>query len=92
MLQFSRAIHLCTRLRNNNIQPLILTQNAITRLKQIAKPNEHLRIIVEGGGCSGFEYKLSLDDKLTDEDLSVEKDGAKVVVDKVGFYARNLLL
>uniref|UniRef100_A0A914YE20 Iron-sulfur cluster assembly 2 homolog, mitochondrial n=1 Tax=Panagrolaimus superbus TaxID=310955 RepID=A0A914YE20_9BILA len=61
----------------------MITENAVNRLKEIAKPNEHLRIVVEGGGCSGFEYKLSLDDKLTDEDLTVEKDGAKVVVDKM---------
>uniref|UniRef100_A0A914QJC5 Iron-sulfur cluster assembly 2 homolog, mitochondrial n=1 Tax=Panagrolaimus davidi TaxID=227884 RepID=A0A914QJC5_9BILA len=63
--------------------PLILTEKAVNRLKEIAKPNEYLRILVEGGGCSGFEYKLSLDDKLTDEDLTVEKDGVKVVVDKM---------
>lgn len=40
-------------------------------------------MIVEGGGCSGFQYKLEIDDKLQKDDLSFGEDGAKVVVDEV---------
>jgi len=40
-----------------------------------------LRVAVEGGGCSGFSYKMDLVDSRNDDDLVVEKDGATVLVD-----------
>lgn len=64
-------------------QQLILTDRAIQRLKNVAKDGESLRIMVEGGGCSGFEYKLSLDKHLNEDDEIIEKDGVKVIIDKV---------
>lgn len=41
------------------------------RLKEIksSNPNKHLRILVDSGGCSGFEYKFSLDSEIKPEDL-----------------------
>jgi iron-sulfur cluster assembly accessory protein len=41
-----------------------------------------LRVAVEGGGCSGFQYDIKLDDP-ADGDLVLEGDGASVVVDEV---------
>ncbi len=41
-----------------------------------------LRVAVEGGGCSGFQYEIKLDDP-ADDDLVIEKDGAKVLIDPV---------
>ena len=44
-----------------------------------------LRVSVEGGGCSGFQYKLDLEEgelSLGDEDVVVEREGARVVVDQ----------
>lgn len=40
-----------------------------------------LRISVEGGGCSGFQYKFDVDRAQTDDDLVIAKDGAVVLVD-----------
>ena len=62
---------------------LVVTDRAANRLKQIIKPGEVLRVTVEGGGCSGFEYKMDLDSKITEEDEVIEKDGVKVIIDKV---------
>ncbi len=42
-----------------------------------------LRVSVEGGGCSGFSYKFDLTDTTQDDDLILEEEGAKVVVDPV---------
>lgn len=41
-----------------------------------------LRVAVEGGGCSGFQYDIKLDEPL-DDDLILEKDGVKVLIDPV---------
>lgn len=63
---------------------IMLTQNCVERLKKIVtSANEFLRVSVEGGGCSGFQYKFDLDTKMYDEDKVFEKDGAKVVVDSI---------
>lgn len=40
-----------------------------------------LRITVSGGGCSGYQYGFSFDDKVTPDDLTFEKDGVRVVTD-----------
>ena len=40
-----------------------------------------LRISVEGGGCSGFQYKFDVDRTKTDDDLVIARDGAVVLVD-----------
>ncbi|HVN01185.1 MAG TPA: iron-sulfur cluster insertion protein ErpA [Caulobacteraceae bacterium] len=42
-----------------------------------------LRVAVEGGGCSGFQYKFDLVDAAEDDDLKVERDGAAAVIDVV---------
>jgi iron-sulfur cluster assembly accessory protein len=42
-----------------------------------------LRVAVEGGGCSGFQYQFDLVDQAQDDDLRVERDGAAALVDVV---------
>lgn len=42
-----------------------------------------LRVAVEGGGCSGFQYQFSLVHQTDDDDLLVERDGARALVDVV---------
>ena len=41
------------------------------------------RVSVEGGGCSGFQYNFSFEEQKNDDDLLIERDGARVVVDPV---------
>ncbi|KFM65769.1 Iron-sulfur cluster assembly 2-like protein, mitochondrial, partial [Stegodyphus mimosarum] len=60
-----------------------LSQTCIGRLKQIATDGVFLRITVDGGGCSGFQYRFDLDSQVNDGDKCFEKDGAKVVIDKI---------
>uniref|UniRef100_A0A915PV99 Iron-sulfur cluster assembly 2 homolog, mitochondrial n=1 Tax=Setaria digitata TaxID=48799 RepID=A0A915PV99_9BILA len=61
---------------------LKITENCVNRLREIAGVGEHLRIMVDGGGCSGFEYKMSLDSKINDSDIVFCKGRAKIVVDE----------
>ncbi|GAB5507754.1 MAG: iron-sulfur cluster insertion protein ErpA [Rhizobiaceae bacterium] len=42
-----------------------------------------LRVAVEGGGCSGFSYKIDLTDSRNDDDIAFEKDGATVLIDEL---------
>ena len=65
--------------------PPQVTDRAFARLAEINATGEAtkaLRVAVEGGGCSGFQYEIKLDDPAAD-DLVLEKDGQKVLVDAV---------
>jgi len=50
-------------------------------LEEEENPELKLRVFVTGGGCSGFQYGFSFDEKQNDGDLAIEKGGIKVVVD-----------
>jgi iron-sulfur cluster assembly accessory protein len=62
----------------------MVTERAFARLAEIGAANEGqaLRVAVEGGGCSGFQYEIKLDAP-SDDDLVLEGEGQKVVVDSV---------
>jgi iron-sulfur cluster assembly accessory protein len=65
---------------------IALTERAARRINEImaAEPEgSMLRISVNGGGCSGFQYAFDVDRTRQDDDLLIEKDGAIVVVDEV---------
>ncbi len=64
--------------------PPKVTSRAFNRLAEIGAAGEGkaLRVAVEGGGCSGFQYEIALDDP-RDDDLVLEGEGQKVVVDAV---------
>jgi len=63
-----------------------LTPSAAARVAAIAgkqgKP-AILRLAVEGGGCSGFQYRFGLADGVEADDLAVERDGVTLVVDSM---------
>jgi iron-sulfur cluster assembly accessory protein len=63
-----------------------LSDRAARRIAEILKAEPQptaLRLAVTGGGCSGFQYNFALDDTQLDEDIVVEKNGAKVLIDPV---------
>lgn len=65
--------------------PPKVTDRAFAQLAEINQASgdtKALRVAVEGGGCSGFQYEIKLDDAAAD-DLVLEKDGQKVLVDAV---------
>lgn len=60
---------------------LKVTDECVKRLQAICDTDEFLRLSVESGGCSGFQYKFELDTSVTKEDCVIEKHGVKIVVD-----------
>ena len=60
--------------------PPRVTPRAFDRIREIG--DRPLRVAVEGGGCSGFQYEIKLDEP-SDGDLVLEKDGARVLIDPV---------
>ncbi|KGM88612.1 Iron-sulfur cluster assembly accessory protein [Roseovarius mucosus DSM 17069] len=64
--------------------PPKVTPRAFARLAEIGAGDQGqaLRVAVEGGGCSGFQYEIKLDQPAQD-DLILEGEGQKVVVDAV---------
>ncbi|PZQ48508.1 MAG: iron-sulfur cluster insertion protein ErpA [Rhodovulum sulfidophilum] len=69
--------------------PPRVTARAFARLNEInageagGQPRKFLRVAVEGGGCSGFQYEIKLEDAAAADDLVLEKDGDAVLIDPV---------
>lgn len=62
-----------------------VTEKALEKIKDLLaeekSPNMAVRMFVQGGGCSGFQYGFTIDDESGDDDFIIEKNGAKFVVD-----------
>ena len=61
-----------------------VSERAARRIGEILKQEPQgtmLRVSVEGGGCSGFQYKFDVERTRADDDLVIARDGAVVVVD-----------
>ena len=68
-------------------QGIVVTENAARRIALLRVREQaegaFLRIAVSGGGCSGFQYGFSFDDRRNKDDFVFERDGVGVVVDEV---------
>ena len=63
-----------------------LSPNAARRIRAIGEAEGRpvmLRVAIEGGGCSGFQYQFDLVDAAQADDVTVERDGAAALVDPV---------
>ena len=62
--------------------PPKVTDRAVLKILEIGH-SKCLRVAVEGGGCSGFQYDIKLEDNQYEDDTVFNKNGAKVVIDSV---------
>ncbi|MBI2548229.1 iron-sulfur cluster assembly accessory protein [Candidatus Woesearchaeota archaeon] len=66
--------------------PVYLSSNAITKVKELmekeGKADNFLRIEVVQGGCAGMSYSFGIDDQQQAEDMLIERDGLKILIDK----------
>jgi iron-sulfur cluster assembly accessory protein len=68
------------------MENITVTERAARRIGEILRreaPGTMLRVSVEGGGCSGFQYKFDMDRARADDDVVIERDGATVLIDQV---------
>lgn len=74
-------------LASSTASELKISDNCVRRLQHIFKDkSEKLRVFVEGGGCSGFQYKFTIESNSNntnkEQDQIFERDGVQVIVDK----------
>lgn len=65
---------------------IALSAAAAARIKSVVAeepPGAGLRVAVEGGGCSGFQYEIGVAPAANGDDLVIERDGARLFVDPV---------
>ncbi|EIC20561.1 iron-sulfur cluster insertion protein ErpA [Thiorhodovibrio frisius] len=65
--------------------PLVFTNSAAAKVADLIKEegNEELmlRVYIQGGGCSGFQYGFTFDEQVQDGDTEVITDGVKLLID-----------
>ena len=71
---------------------ITVTERAARRIGEILRrepPGSMLRVSVEGGGCSGFQYRFDIDRAQADDDVVIRREGATVLIDQlsVGYLA-----
>ena len=66
---------------------LFLTDVAVDKVKEVITReglrDGGLRVAIVGGGCSGFQYNLSLEDNAREDDVIIEQDGVKLFLDPI---------
>ncbi len=74
---------------NEVSQPLDFTAPAAAKVAELIAEEDNqelkLRVYVQGGGCSGFQYGFTFDEEQQDDDTSVDKDGVRLLVDPMSF-------
>ena len=72
---------------------ITLSESAVTRIKDILdeenNPSLKLRVFVQGGGCSGFQYGFTFEETKNEDDFDFAYDEVKVVVDAMSLQYLN---
>ena len=65
--------------------PLIFTDSAAEKVRQLVdeegNPELKLRVFVQGGGCSGFQYGFTFDEVINEDDTQMSKNGVTLLID-----------
>jgi iron-sulfur cluster insertion protein len=69
--------------------PLVFTDSAADKVKQLIEEEGNdalkLRVFVQGGGCSGFQYGFTFDEDTNDDDTLMSKNGVSLVIDAMSY-------
>ena len=65
--------------------PLLFTDSAASKVKELIDEEGNadlkLRVFVQGGGCSGFQYGFTFDEAVNDDDTEMQKNGVTLLID-----------
>ena len=65
--------------------PLVFTDSAAAKVKDLVdeegNPELKLRVFVQGGGCSGFQYGFTFDEVVNEDDTQMSKNGVTLLID-----------
>ncbi len=65
--------------------PLVFTDSAAMKVAELVaeegNPDLKLRVFVQGGGCSGFQYGFTFDEEVNDDDTQMQKNGVTLLID-----------
>lgn len=79
--------------RNKQKIMITLTHNAVVKIRDILAEEDnsknHLRVFVQGGGCSGFSYGFTLDEEQNEDDFTVTEEDVTVLVDGMSMQYLN---
>ena len=76
-------------MENTNLEQITLTESAAQAVKELLTKRElldqdyALRVFVQGGGCSGFQYGMALDNRILSNDMVLDQHGVKMLVDEM---------
>ncbi len=69
--------------------PLLFTDSAADKVRELlveeGKDNLKLRVFVQGGGCSGFQYGFTFDEETNEDDTVMEKNGVQLLIDAMSY-------
>ncbi len=69
--------------------PLVFTDAAVAKVRELmaeeGNPELRLRVFVQGGGCSGFQYGFTFDETVNDDDTTIDKGGVQLLIDPMSF-------
>ncbi|HVG04942.1 MAG TPA: iron-sulfur cluster insertion protein ErpA [Burkholderiaceae bacterium] len=69
--------------------PLVFTDAAAAKVKNLIEEEGNndlkLRVFVQGGGCSGFQYGFTFDEVVNEDDASMEKNGVTLLIDSMSY-------
>jgi len=69
--------------------PLVFSDSAASKVKQLideeGNPELKLRVFVQGGGCSGFQYGFTFDEVVNEDDTTMLKNGVMLLIDSMSY-------
>jgi iron-sulfur cluster insertion protein len=69
--------------------PLVFTDSAADKVRQLideeGNPELKLRVFVQGGGCSGFQYGFTFDEESGEDDTVMQKNGVTLLIDAMSY-------
>ena len=71
--------------------PFVFTDSAASKVAELiaeeGNPDLKLRVFVQGGGCSGFQYGFTFDEITNDDDTTMTKNGVSLLIDAMSYQS-----